>query len=198
MKLPRLYTCLYVCILALAIVLSACKHTKQEQKVSEASHRPAEVAKIPATPPVKAKNQHNPSTELEQKVALNARELRENKLYAFINEWYGSPYKYGGCQKSGIDCSCFTNLLYQQVYGKNIPRSAAEIFKSCDEIGLEEVGEGDFVFFKIGGKSISHVGVYLRKNYFIHASTSEGVVLNNLEEAYYKKYFFCAGKVKKS
>ena len=136
------------------------------------------------------------SNDLQQKLGLSSREIKENKLYSFINEWYGVPYKYGGCQKTGVDCSCFTNILYEKIYSKKISRSAAEKYNQCDKISYEDAKEGDLFFFKIGGNSVTHVGVFLKNKYFVHSSTSKGVIINNLEEAYYKKYFFCAGKMK--
>jgi len=129
-------------------------------------------------------------------LGVTAEERKKNKLYHFINEWYGVPYKYGGCQKSGVDCSCFANLLYEQVYEKKISRMSAEIFKAANKISMEDVKEGDLLFFKINGNTISHIGVYLSKSYFIHSSTTSGVMISSVEEAYYKKFFYCAGRLK--
>lgn len=195
LSLLRFYAC--AGILAFVFMMAACQHQKKQAGATKKPIVSSEPQKITRNGNESVKGQAKKAIDFQQKIGIKEQDIDKNKLYAFINEWYGTPYKYGGCQKSGVDCSCFANLLYEQVYGKKIARSAAEIFKSCDEIGLEDVREGDMVFFKIGGKSISHVGVYIRKNYFIHSSTSEGVVLNSIEEAYYKKYFFCAGKMKK-
>ncbi len=141
--------------------------------------------------------QNGTAQSFRSQLQLSEAEIRNNKLYSFSEQWYGSPYKYGGCERNGVDCSCFVNVLYQQVYGKTLARSAAEMFKACESLDLEKMTQGDLVFFKIGGNTISHVGVLLKGNLFIHASTSRGVMVNSLEEAYYKKYFYCAGKVKK-
>src|ERR1700741_1728919 len=59
---------------------------------------------------------------VQEKLGLSNKEIKNNKLYVFVNDWYGVPYKYGGCLKTGIDCSCFTDNLFQQVYGKKIGR----------------------------------------------------------------------------
>lgn len=154
-----------------------------------------------------AKNNNNTKTEhvktgesnaLKEKLGLTSKEIKENKLYRFVDEWYGTPYKYGGCLKSGVDCSCFTIKLYENVYGKTLARSASDIYKECDKVGLDKIKQGDLLFFKINGNSISHVGVYLKSNKFVHASTSKGVIINDLNEAYYKKYFYTAGRLKRS
>lgn len=136
--------------------------------------------------------------EVEAKLGLSHKEIKQNKLYSFVSEWYGVPYKYGGCKKDGVDCSCFTGVLYEQVYGRTLGRTAGDMFVECNKISPEEAKQGDLFFFKINGNSISHVGVFLKGKLFVHASTSKGVIINSIEEAYYKKYFFCAGRVKKS
>jgi cell wall-associated NlpC family hydrolase len=135
-------------------------------------------------------------SELATKLKISSKDIRQNKLYSFASDWYGVPYKYAGCTRQGIDCSCFTSILYLQVYKIQLPRSATEMFTSCDKLSIEDAHEGDLVFFKIGGTTISHVGVLVKNSLFIHSSTSKGVVINSLDEAYYKKYFFCAGRVR--
>ena len=177
-----------------------CKHT--EKQVVAVQRTPSKSSSQKAKSRPQTQNDNKPSgnkskvSEVEQKLGVNEKQIKSSKLYSFIDDWYGVPYKYGGCQKGGIDCSCFTNLLYDKVYNKKIARSSVDMYKSCDQISIEEAKTGDLVFFKIGGNTISHVGVYIWGKMFVHASNSCGVVINSLEEAYYKKYFFCAGKMK--
>lgn len=133
---------------------------------------------------------------VQEKLGLSNKEVKNSKLFLFINDWYGVPYKYGGCQKTGIDCSCFADNLFQNVYGKKIGRTTGEIYKECKKIDLDKLIEGDLVFFITNGRSISHVGVYLRNNKFVHSSTSKGVIISDLNETYYKKCFYTAAKVK--
>jgi len=118
-------------------------------------------------------------------------------IYKFIVEWYGVPYKYGGNSKEGVDCSGFVNVLYQSVYSKILERKADDIFhKQCKKISKQEVREGDLVFFKIDSKEITHVGVYLKNDKFVHASTKKGVMISDLNEPYFQKYFYAFGRVK--
>jgi murein DD-endopeptidase / murein LD-carboxypeptidase len=165
-------------------------------------HRKVEVAATakPKAPPAKATTGPGPAVpageDWQRALGLSKKELRESKLYSFIGEWYGAPYKYGGCYKSGVDCSCFASLLSEKVYNRTLPRSAAEMFSESEKIRLEEAKQGDLVFFRISGKQVSHVGVYLGGGHFVHSSTSRGVVVNSLDEAYYRKYFFCAGRIR--
>jgi lipoprotein Spr len=62
-------------------------------------------------------------------------------------------------------------------------------------VSREDLKEGDLVFFKINSRTISHVGIYLGNNRFAHASSSRGVVLSNLDEPYYKRYFYKGGRL---
>lgn len=111
------------------------------------------------------------------------------KLYSFVDDWIGVPYKYGGTTKTGADCSGFTNTLYLNVYQKQIARSTSEIEKTCKTVSEKQVAEGDLVFFDIAGKKSSHVGVYLHNGRFVHASTSKGVIISEVSNPYYTKYF---------
>jgi lipoprotein Spr len=119
-------------------------------------------------------------------------------LYAFIDRWYGAPYHYGGHELTGVDCSAFTCILYQQVYGLELSGPAGDLYNQCEKVKVSDLKEGDLVFFRINSKNISHVGVYLQNNKFVHASVHSGVVIDDLSEAYYKKYFYKAGRLLKA
>lgn len=131
-----------------------------------------------------------------EKLGISEKEVKSKKLYSFISEWYGTPYKYGGCGKSGIDCSCFTGTLYYKVYGKIVSRSSTQLYKDCDHIKTKHLQEGDLVFFKIGSKDISHVGVYLKDDKFVHASTKKGVMISSLQEKFFQDTYYAAGRLK--
>jgi lipoprotein Spr len=120
------------------------------------------------------------------------------KLYSFIDDWYGVPYLYAGKSKSGVDCSGFTTILYKEIYAKNIAGSAASQYEMCKVIKEEDLEEGDLVFFKINSERVSHVGVYLRNSRFVHASSKKGIMISNLNETYFRKYFFKGGRPKVS
>lgn len=113
-------------------------------------------------------------------------------------EWIGSPYRYGLCSKDGTDCSGFTQSIYLDVYNQSLDRSSSAIFQQCKPVKLAQLNHGDMVFFKIGKSRISHVGVYIGYGNFIHASTSSGVIISNLDEAYYKRTYYSGGRLKKT
>lgn len=116
------------------------------------------------------------------------------KLYDFIFDWIGKPYRYGGESKNGIDCSAFTRELYSKVMGEFLPRNSRQQFKYVKSVPKNQLKAGDLVFFKIKSKSISHVGVYLGKNKFIQSSKS-GVNVASLENSYWKRYYYKSGRL---
>lgn len=116
------------------------------------------------------------------------------KLYKFIYEWIGTPYRFGGNTKNGIDCSAFAKTIYQKVFNTTILRNSRDIFSMVDPLAKDELKEGDLVFFKIKSRSISHVGVYLGDNRFAHSATG-GVKISNLNEPYYSRYFYKGGRI---
>lgn len=120
------------------------------------------------------------------------------KLYKFIYEWIGTPYRFGGNTKKGIDCSAFTKAIYDKVFNTTILRNSRDIFSMVNPLSKNELKEGDLVFFKIKSRSISHVGIYLGDNRFAHASSTRGVVISNLNEPYYSRYFYKGGRILES
>ncbi|MDQ6812431.1 MAG: NlpC/P60 family protein [Bacteroidota bacterium] len=121
--------------------------------------------------------------------------LTNVNLLKLIDEWYGTNYCMGGNTKDCIDCSAFTHIIMQEVYNVNVPRTAQEQFKSSQHINLEDLEEGDLVFFNTnGGSDMSHVGVYMLNNKFVHAATSGGVMVSDLNDSYWKPRFRGAGR----
>jgi probable lipoprotein NlpC len=123
-------------------------------------------------------------------------DISNGKLYEFINDWEGTKYKMGGMDKNGIDCSGFVHTLYQQVYGRNVPRNTSGLLNVLKKKYEAELKEGDLVFFDYDGKKYSHVGVYLQNGYYVHASTKKGVLVMKLRDPYTYKYFSRCGEIK--
>lgn len=125
----------------------------------------------------------------------NVEKLTNIGLLKLIDEWWGTSYCMGGSTKNCIDCSAFSQIIEQSIYSVNLPRTAQEQYNLSRHIGIEELSEGDLVFFNTGGRDISHVGIYLLNNKFVHAATSGGVMVNDLNDAYWKSKFKGAGRV---
>lgn len=118
------------------------------------------------------------------------------KLYDAINGWIGVKYKFGACTKAGIDCSCLVNELYREAYSCNTPRDTKGLLDKIKKIKKHKLKEGDLVFFKMEGRKIDHVGIYLSDKKFVHASTKHGVMISSLEEEHFKKAFKTAGRLR--
>ena len=131
-----------------------------------------------------------------EEIKQETKNISDKTLANFIRDWYGTVYKYGGVDKHGIDCSHFAATLYANVYKKTIKGPASSMEQETANVKITEIQEGDLVFFKIGGDKVSHVGVYVGNNKFVHASTKRGVIISDLNDSYYKKYFYKAGKLK--
>lgn len=124
---------------------------------------------------------------------VDVESLKNLSLLGFIDNWFGTRYHLGGTSKRGIDCSALTGALLLAVYGFNMPRTAREQYDATEHIDKGNLKEGDLVFFNTHG-GVSHVGVYLENDYFVHAST-HGVKISSLDDHYYSKRFICGGRI---
>ena len=132
-------------------------------------------------------------------ISTDASALYNYPLYSFIDKWYGTPYKWGGTDNRGIDCSAFSQKLYGSIYGIHIRRTARLQHRTCDELkDIDEAQEGDLVFFRMHRIRISHVGIYLANGYFVHASRSRGVVISCLNDRYWHRRFAGCGHMQTS
>ncbi|HWJ91588.1 MAG TPA: C40 family peptidase [Flavisolibacter sp.] len=124
---------------------------------------------------------------------LEVEQIQNLSLFRIIDEWMGTRYKLGGSSKDGIDCSALMQILFSSLYAVTLPRTAREQFGFSRRISRTELKEGDLVFFNtVGG--VSHVGMYLQNNKFIHAS-SNGVTISDLYEDYWLRRFVGVGRV---
>ena len=116
---------------------------------------------------------------------------------SFIIKWLGTPYKFGGQTKKGIDCSAFTREFYRKVFGFEIPRTAyyQELF--LKKINKDELRPGDIVFFNSKvSPSKRHCGVYIGSGQFIHAANyREGVKISCIDDEPYKRIYRGAGRL---
>ncbi|MBW4889299.1 C40 family peptidase [Mucilaginibacter sp. HMF5004] len=163
-----------------AVILTACHSRKAALKYSSTTN-------------------FKPSSSLAQKYAdmMNVKkgDIQNGRLYAFINDWYGTPYQYGGMNKNGTDCSGFVFQLQQQVYGITLPRSTGDQVNVIKRKYEGQLQEGDLVFWDYDGKRFSHVGVYLQNDYVVHASTRKGVIIVKLHDPSTYRYFSRCGSV---
>jgi len=120
-------------------------------------------------------------------IMMNAtvEKLTNFSLYKTIDEWFGTRYRFGGTTHRGIDCSAFMQVIGQYVFGWALPRTAREQYAIMEKIKRADIREGDFVFFHTWRRGVSHVGMCLQNNKFVHAATSKGVTISDLDDTYW-------------
>lgn len=203
----------YTILIALGLItLGSCKlaepvgytaytngHIKEPIKPSPIEEK---IVNTPETTPTYTKKQLAEESRLNAYSIFNIPETmrmmdkRSKNLYATVDNWYGTPYRMGGTSRRGIDCSAFMQEVYGNVYKYKLPRTSRDQFATAMKINNKEnLREGDLVFFKIRTKDISHVGIYLADGKFAHASSSKGVVISSLDQAYWTKYYVGGGRV---
>lgn len=121
----------------------------------------------------------------------------EHRLIDAARRWLGTPYRYGGNSRKGIDCSGFTCAVFKEVTGIKLPRSAREQADFCRRIDRRDLREGDLVFFtsKGGSSRINHVAIFIGNNKIIHATSSQGVAVSDLDESYWSSHYHRCGRV---
>ena len=119
-------------------------------------------------------------------IMMNAtvEKLTNFSLYQTIDKWFGTRYRFGGTTRRGIDCSAFMQVLGQHVFGWLLPRTARAQYAIMQKVKRDEIQEGDFVFFRTR-RGVSHVGMCLQNNKFVHSATSKGVMISDLNDNYW-------------
>lgn len=126
---------------------------------------------------------------------VDASKLPSLALLREVDIWWGTKYCMGGMSETCIDCSALTQTIIEDVYGVDIPRTAQAQYDNCKIVmGADTLQEGDLVFFHTTSRGISHVGLYLSNNKFVHASTSNGVMISDLNDTYWKDRYRGAGR----
>jgi probable lipoprotein NlpC len=123
--------------------------------------------------------------------------FNENKdLLRTVTDWIGTPYRYGSNSKKGTDCSGFVTRVFEEVYGVTLKRSSRSMFENVKRVNKDQMEAGDLVFFRRGpGQPIYHVGIYIKDGKFAHSATNGGVMISSLNQPYYHRNFYAAGRV---
>ncbi len=116
------------------------------------------------------------------------------RLMKHYRQWYGTPYRWGGNGRSGVDCSAFVQLTIDNVFDIGLPRYTKDQARQGRRVSRSRLRSGDLVFFKTGWFKY-HVGVYVGNNDFIHASESKGVTRSSLNTPYWSKHYWKARRV---
>lgn len=114
------------------------------------------------------------------------------------HQWIGTPYMYAHAEKGiGSDCSGMVMGVFQEAAAKKLPRNSAKQAEFCKKIRESEVLPGDLVFFATGSDPdrISHVGIMIDKEKFVHASSSKGTIVSSLHTPYYTRTLRSFGRI---
>ena len=176
--------------------ISSCKSSKRAKKRNTTS------TEIITKTNKKPEEKNKKSTKEKTLISKNSKasKSKAGDIIYFAKQFEGVRYKWGGTTKSGMDCS---GLVYEsfKTYDVVLPRISRDMAKKGTKISLKKVNNGDLLFFKTGNRrnSINHVGliVAIRNNdiEFIHATSSKGVIVSHLSEAYWLKAFHEARRV---
>jgi cell wall-associated NlpC family hydrolase len=117
------------------------------------------------------------------------------KMGEIIDRYLGKPYTGKGIKEKGYDCSEFVGAVYLEYSSIHLPRQSEDMFKAGRIVEAGDLYFGDLVFFDTGGQGVSHVGIYIGFDEFVHASTTNGIIISNLNDKYYRKRFVGARRV---
>jgi len=179
-----LKACTTACIVIVSVMTAACASSGATPRPfpTPGQSKTAPPSDGPSAPALAGPTQATPATP-EAPLIETALSLR------------GVPYRNGGSDLRGFDCSGLTQYVFAQ-HGIALPREVREQFEIGEKVKLEDVKVGDLVFFRTVAKGASHVGIVVDEDEFVHAPSSTGAVrVEHLSSAYWSKRFIAAKRV---
>ena len=197
---------LLYCLAAASLALSFCFEKMPDASASAGVPAPAvaEASLLPALAATPASEEPAGVTAsrdslaygyYNQTLGLNLAHTENKSLLQTITDWIGTPYSYGASSRRGTDCSGFVSQVFHKVYGITLKRSSRSMFSTVQRVAKSDMKAGDLVFFSHGRGNIYHVGIYLKDGKFAHSATNGGVMVSSLNQAYYHRNFYAAGRV---
>ena len=119
----------------------------------------------------------------------------EQMLRTEIRSWLGTPYRMGGLNRRGIDCSGLVVVVYDELFDLRLPRTTAALLRTGAQVDPNQLLAGDLVFFTPRYK-LRHVGIFLGDGEFAHASTSRGVMISRLDDAFWQTCYLTGRRVR--
>lgn len=185
-----------LCIVMLADCASSRSHSSRRN--SHRRHQSSSTTKSPAKSPVKSTPL--PKADYDQmRRHVNRMTFGDTEVASIIGEaarWIGTPYRFGGTEPSGVDCSGFVMTVFNKAAGRSLPRNSSAQQAWCEPVDRASLRPGDLVFFATGTDRdrVTHVGLYIGNDEIIHASTSRGVVISQLKLPYFTQRYHSAGR----
>ncbi len=116
------------------------------------------------------------------------------RLNSAHSEWAGTPYQLGGSSRSGIDCSAFTKIVFEEYFDREIPRHTSEQLQVGNGVRRNFIQPGDLIFFRTN-RGVLHVGIAMDNDNFLHASASSGVMISSIRESYWSARYIGTRRV---
>jgi len=176
----------YFIYISVIILLAGCQSTiRFSSKVAESSSTKRKAAK--SSEKIKKIN-----PKIIDRTKLTS---QQNAILDEANKWIGIPYCWGGENNNCVDCSGFVKQVFAKI-NIYLPRTAADQYIYSEKVFYDNREIADLVFFKTNNK-ISHVGIYVGNDEFVHSSSSVGVTVQSLNDNYYKNIFAGYGRILK-
>lgn len=119
-----------------------------------------------------------------------------SRLRSIADSYLGVPYRYGGTNRRGLDCSGLVYLVFRELNRARMPRSTRRLKRLGRLVQRANLRPGDLVFFATGRSGrVNHVGIYMGNGRFVHASASKGVIYSDMQGSYYVKHFVFARRI---
>jgi cell wall-associated NlpC family hydrolase len=118
----------------------------------------------------------------------------EMRILDEYRRWKGTRHRLGGTSRQGVDCSGFVKTVYKDVFNINLPRTTKAQVRQGKSVTFNELQPGDLVFFKPPNYP-RHVGIFLSRSQFVHASKTKGVTISKIDKHYWGKYYWTARRI---
>jgi probable lipoprotein NlpC len=118
------------------------------------------------------------------------------RLITAAQQYRGVPYRYGGMDRRGLDCSGLVFLSFRDGLQVEVPRRAEDLYHWTERLEKDQIQPGDLVFFQQNGR-IFHVGIYIGEGWFFHSASSgpkTGVIYSRLDERFWSRNYAGAGR----
>ncbi len=137
----------------------------------------------------------SPATEQAQHLPTTTENETEARLLAAADAWLGTPYRFGGTTRSGVDCSAFVRAVYADAFGLPLSRSTRTQVREGREVERRDLRTGDLVFFRTGPNQ-RHVGIYLAGGRLLHASSSQNrILVDDFGQGHFQRTYWTARRL---
>ena len=181
---PRLRSYRFIIIMAVALAASGCASQGLQRGHADLGRAGGNIKQ----------RDKSRTAESDQSMLSSATAKLEAALHQVYERWAGTPYRYGGQSRDGVDCSSFVRQTVDTVESYELPRTTVEQARVGMSIPRKDLEAGDLVFFKTGALS-HHVGIYLGQGRFMHASSSQGVTISRLDNVYWRHHYWQSRRI---